>query len=180
MALFLTKKLSFIPHLQYLKDKYSKAPNLLRVIAYKDWGTEQLTLLKLYRILIRSKIEYGCYIYVAARKSYLKSLHTVHREGLRLLLGVFRTSPVENLYSELYELPLKLIFTKLALQYYIKMKSLPTKQAYDSIFNLKQKTLFDEKEKAIKPFGLCMKYIQQYTDISCMNMQPISCVQTKH
>ena len=108
---------NFIPHLQYLKDKCSKALKLLHVIAHKDCGADQQTLLKLYRILIRSKINYGCSIYVAARKSYLNSLNTVDYERLRLIFGAFKTSPLESLYSEAYELPLKLRFTKLALQY---------------------------------------------------------------
>ena len=78
------KKLSFIPHIQYLKEKCCKILKLLRVIAHKDWDADQHTLLKLYRILFRSKIDSGCFIYGAARKSYLKSLQTVH-EGLELV-----------------------------------------------------------------------------------------------
>ena len=50
-------KSSFIPHIQYLKEKCCKTLKLLRVIAHKDWGADQHTLLKLYRILIRSKID---------------------------------------------------------------------------------------------------------------------------
>ena len=50
-ALFLIKKI-FIPHIQYLKDKCNKTLKLLRIIAHKDWGADQHTLLKLYRTLI--------------------------------------------------------------------------------------------------------------------------------
>ena len=170
LGIIFDKKLSFIPHLEYLRDKCSKAMKLLRVIAHTDWGADQQTLLKLYRTLIRSKIDYGCYIYGATRKSYLKSLNTVHHEGLRLVLGAFRTSPVESLYSEAYEPPLKLRFTKLGLQYYTKIKSLPTNPAHDCIFNPKQQTLFNQKEKAIKTFGLRMKPILEEADISLTNI----------
>ena len=144
------RKLSFIPHIKYIKDKCNKTLKLLRIIAHTDWGADFQTLLKLYRTLIRSKIDYGCYVYGAARKSYLKTLNTVHHEGLRLILGAFRTSPVESLYSEAYEPPRKLRFTKLGLQYYSKIKSLPINPAHDCIFNSKHQTLFNEKEKAIK------------------------------
>ena len=152
------KKLSFIPHFQYLKEECSKTLKLLRVIAHKDWGADQHTLLKLYRILIRSKIDYGCFIHGAARKSYLKSLQTVLHEGLRLVLGAFRTSPVESLSSVAYKLLLKLRFTKLGLQYNSKLKSLPSNLAYDSTFNPKQQNLFEQREKTIKSFGLRMKH----------------------
>ena len=131
---FFNKKLSFIPHIQYLKEKCSKMLKLLWVIAHKNWGADQHTLLKLYRISICPKIDYSCFIYGVARKSYLKSLQTVYHEGLRVILGAFRTSPVEILYSEAYEPPLKHRFTKLGLQYYSKLKSLPFDSAYDCTF----------------------------------------------
>ena len=112
LSFIFDKKLSFIPHIQYLKDKCNKTLKLLCIIAHKDRGADQHTLLKLYRTLIRSKIDYGCFIYGAARKTYFKPLNTVHHEGLRLTLGAFRTSPVESLYSEAYEPPLKLRIIK--------------------------------------------------------------------
>ena len=52
------RKLSFIPHIKLLKDKCTKALNLLRVLAHTSWGADQETLLHLYRSLIRSKLDY--------------------------------------------------------------------------------------------------------------------------
>ena len=170
LGIIFYRKLSFIPHIQYMKDKCNKTLKLLRIIAHTDWGADFQTLLKLYRTLIGSKIDYGCYVYGAARKSYLKTLNTVHHEGVRFILGAFHTSPVESLYSEAYEPPLKLRFTKLGLQYYSKIKSLPTNPAHDCIFNSKHQTLFNVKEKAIKTFGLRMKPILENANISIKNI----------
>ena len=55
---------------------------------------------KLYRSLVRSKLDYGCIIYGSARKLYLQMLDPIHNQGLRLALGAFRTSPVASLYVE--------------------------------------------------------------------------------
>ena len=55
LGVIFDKKLSFISHIQYLKEKCSKTLKLFRVITHKDWGAYQHTLLKLYRILIRFK-----------------------------------------------------------------------------------------------------------------------------
>ena len=109
-------------------------------------------------------------IYGVARKSHLKSLQTVHLEGLRLVFGPFRTSPEESLYSEAYEPLLNLKFKKLGLQYYSKLKLLPSNPAYDSTFNPKLQNLFEQREKTIKTFGLCMKYTREDTDISLTNI----------
>ena len=65
-----------------------------------SWGADRTTLLKLYRSLVRSKLDYGCIIYGSARKSYLQMLDSIHNQGLGLALGAFRTSPVASLYVD--------------------------------------------------------------------------------
>ena len=118
LGVIFDRKLSFIPHINYLKAKCHKALQLLRVVVYTYWGADKATLLKLYRSLVRSKLDYGCFIYGSARKSYLRCLDSIHHLGLRLALGALRTSPVESLYVEANEALLSLRREKLALQYY--------------------------------------------------------------
>ena len=55
LGVIFDRKLSFIPHINYLKAKCHKALQLLRVVAHTDWGADKSTLLKLYRSLVRSK-----------------------------------------------------------------------------------------------------------------------------
>ena len=112
------------------------------------------TLTKSYRCLIRSKLDYGCFIYGAARKSYLRELETIHHLGLCIALGAFTTSPIESLFIEANETPFSLRRYKLALQYYIKLISCPQKAAYNCIMETRYKNLFENKEKVIKPFNL--------------------------
>jgi len=102
------RKLSFILHLQQLKEKCLKAINLLRVAAHTSWGADQQTLLHLYRSLIRSKLDYGCILYGSARPSYLKILDPIHNNALRLCLGAFRTFPAVSLCVQATESPLSL------------------------------------------------------------------------
>ena len=94
------RKLSFIFHIKYPKAKCLKALNLLKVLCHTSWGADRTTLLKLYRSLVRSKLDYGCIIYGSARKSYFQMLDPIHNQGLRLALGAFRTSSVASLYVE--------------------------------------------------------------------------------
>ena len=103
LGLIFDKKLSFIPHIKYLKAKCLKALNILKVLSHTTWGADRLTLLHLYRYLIRSKLDYGSIVYGSARKSYSAMLDPIHHQGLRLALGAFRTSPTASLYVEAYE-----------------------------------------------------------------------------
>ena len=129
------RKLSFIPHIKYLRTKCNKTIQLLRTIAYTNRRGSKKTLLKLYRSLIRSRHDYGCFIYGAARKTCLKELNTIHHQGLRLALGAYSTSPIESLYTDADEPPLTLRREKLALQYSTKLKFCPSNPAYDCTFN---------------------------------------------
>ena len=126
--------------------------HLLRTIAHTNWGGSKEILLKLYRSVIRLKLGYSCFIYGAARKTYLKELNTIHHQGLRLALGAYSTSPIESLYTEADEPRLTLRREKLALQYSTKLKSCPSNPAFDCPFNPKYKQHFERKEKNNKTF----------------------------
>ena len=54
LGILFDRKLSFIPHIKYLKAKCLKALNLLKVLSHTSWGADRTTLLKLYRSLVRS------------------------------------------------------------------------------------------------------------------------------
>jgi len=141
------KKLSFLPHLHYLKNKCTKALNLLRVVAHTSWGADQQSLLHLYRSLVRSKLDYGCIVYGSARGSYLQMLDPIQNHALRLCLGAYRTSPSSSLRVLANE-PLY-IRRKLFIQYCLKLSSSPQNPTYNTVFNCKFKDLFEQKPNQI-------------------------------
>ena len=170
LGVIFDRKLIFIPHIKYLKAKCHKALQLLRVVAHTDWGADKSTLLKLYRSLVRSKLDYGCFIYGSARKSYLRCLDSIHHLGLRLALGALRTSPVESLYVEANEAPLSLRREKLALQYFTKLQSCPSNPAFDCTINPKYQECFARKESAIPTFGIRLKSVLENSGFSNNNV----------
>ena len=104
--------------------------------------------------MIRSKLDYGCIVYGSARPSYIKRLDTVHNQGLRLCLGVFRTSPVQSLYVEANEPPLDMRRTRLSLQYGVKLMSNEGNPAYSAVFQSDIVATYEANERVIKPLGL--------------------------
>jgi hypothetical protein len=115
------------------------------------------TLLKLYRSLIRSKLDYGSVVYGSARKTYLQMLDTIHHQGLRLVLGAFRTSPVESLYAEAGEPSLHLRRKKLSLQYATRISSNSKNPANKNIFKPSYTEKIVNKPKEIKQLGLRLR-----------------------
>ena len=162
LGLIWDTKLSFEPHSKYLKAWCQKSLNVLKVLSRTEWGADQTTLLKLYRSLVRSKLDYGCLVYGSASKTALAKLDPVHNQGLRLSLGAFRSSPVESLYVEVHEPPLEIRRDKLALQHVLKLKANPENPAYDVVFNPKHQELYKDKESATHSFGIhCKKLLKE-------------------
>ena len=154
LGVIFDQKLNFKAHIQQLKTSCQKALNVLKVVAHTDWGADKKTLLHLYRALVRSKLDYGCIVYGAARTSYLKVLDPIHHQGLRLCLGAFRTTPVHSLYAEAEEPSLHNRRLKLSLNYFIKLYSEPLNPAYDCVFNPISLEKFEANPQSIRPLGV--------------------------
>ena len=126
--------LTFKNHIQYLKTSCQKALDILHVVGHTVWGADRIVLLRLYRPLVRSKLDYRCIVYGSARRSILKQLDPIHHQGLRIALGAFRTSPAQSLCTEAHEPSLNTRRLKLSLNYVLKLKSLPENPAYSCVF----------------------------------------------
>ena len=153
LGLIWDNKLNFRAHIDYLKKKCIKALDLLKVVSHTVWGSDTKTLIKLYKSLVLSKLDYGAIVYMSASNVYLKKLDVVHNQGLRLCLGAFKSSPVESLYAEAFELPLEERRYEAAIKYALKVKANPDNAAYPSIFNPQFRHLFQD-ESVTDPFGI--------------------------
>ena len=171
LGILFDRKLSFIPHIKYLKTKCLKALNLLKVLSHTSWGADRTTLLKLYRSLVPSKLDYGCIIYGSARKSYLQMLDPIHNQGLRLALGAFRTSPVTSLYVEADEPSLYSRREKLSLQYAVRLAANPSNPAHEVTFPPNYVNLYEQKPKAIKSFGIRISPLLESANIKPQNIE---------
>ena len=103
LVLIWDTKLTFEPHIKHLKAWCQKSLNILKVLSRTEWGADRTILLKLYRSLVISKLDYSCIVYGSAAKTSLVKLDLVNNHGLRLSLGAFCSSPVESLYVEAHE-----------------------------------------------------------------------------
>ena len=122
---------------------------------------------------MRSKLDYGCFVYGSARKSYLKILDAGHHQGLRLCLGAFKTSPVDSLYTEADEPSLENRCIKLGLQYATKLRAYPSNPAYNCVFDPMYENIFEKHPNKIPSFGIRMKPHIEALDIDLDTIAPV-------
>jgi hypothetical protein len=70
------------PHINYIKERCISGVNLLKSISHHHWGADRKILLKLYRALVLSKLDYGCILYDTCAKSYLDKLNVIQNNCL--------------------------------------------------------------------------------------------------
>nr|CAH7750976.1 unnamed protein product [Callosobruchus chinensis] len=159
------ERLTWKQHIRGLVHSCQKALNILKCLANKHWGSDGKTLLSLYRSLIRSKIDYGCIAYASASPSTLKQLDTLHNSALRLILGAFRTTPVDSLYCESGEAPLHSRRQILSLAHAAKVKSNPRHPVYKKISPSRSTTFNCRLYR--KPFHVrIQQYLQEINQFS--------------
>ena len=93
------RKLYGKKHIEDLRRKCTKAMNISKVVAYTHWGSDRLTMLRIYKSLIRSKIDYGLQFYQSAKCNILKLLGPIHNAAIRLCTGAFKSSPIGSLFQ---------------------------------------------------------------------------------
>ncbi|GBN63193.1 putative RNA-directed DNA polymerase from transposon X-element [Araneus ventricosus] len=153
LSLLLDKKLTFKSHVNHLKRKCTLSMNIVKMLSSSWYGAESSSLLKIYRALIRSKLDYGSAIYGSPSKSTLRPLDTIHNQVLRLSLGAFRTSPILSLYILCNEPSLELRRERLAINLFFKIKSDDSHPSHYNVINPKYGTLFSFRPSFTPTFG---------------------------
>ena len=164
------RKLTYKTHIYDLKDRCMSALNILKVISHQTWGADRSTKLRLYRSLIRSKLDYGCFIYGLAGEKDLRRLSVVQNSALRLCLGAFCTSPIVSLEVEANEPPMDIRRKRLAMLYAIKVKANPTNPAYKCLFENNQ--INYDVDSLIPPLGIHIKPLLEQNAIGFNDIAP--------
>lgn len=134
LGMYFDHRMTWKIHISNLRKECHKRINLLKILSHQKWGADKEMLLKIYRTLIRSKLDYGCIIYSSAKKYLLSQIDAIHNMGIRIASGAFKTSPVSSLLCEASEPPLDLRRKQFTLKYTIKLSTNPKNPTYPHIF----------------------------------------------
>ena len=135
LGLYFDQRLRFRDHIERIRQKTIKRLNLVKCISNFHWEAYRETLIRIYRAVVRSKIDYGSQIYATASNHILERLDAVHNEAIRVCTGAFKSSPVASLYVESGEPLLEYRRNQLISQHYVRMKRLPNMPVFQAILN---------------------------------------------
>lgn len=178
LGLILDKKLYWKSHIQGLVTQCKKRLDIIRCLSNLNWGADREVLIRLYKALIQSKIDYGSEIYASARQSHLKALDSVQTTGLRLASGAFRTSPYLSLCCETGVPPVRYRSMQSLINYGIRIKAQPNHPCYSTIFSEIGKRKYALRNTITRPVGVRLKETLQKFNIELPSVYPYNTYET--
>ena len=171
LSMIFDQRLYWRDHVEYLRGKCTKSLNLLKCLSHTDWGSDRLSLMRIYRATTRSQLDYGSQIYASATQHILKKLNSIHNLAIRLSTGAFRSSPVLSLMAESGDMSLADRRDQLCNQQYTRQHRLPdSPSTQTTIDNNHAENFIDSKHS--KPFGIHTRDIMRKLNYSCFPIIP--------
>ena len=72
LGLYWDRTLTWNAHISQLNEKAVKSLNIVRTLSGHTWGADRETLMRVYRMVIRPKLDYGCIVCGAASETLLR------------------------------------------------------------------------------------------------------------
>lgn len=146
LGMILDKKLTWVPHITKLKTECLNRINIIKALSSTRHGATKTCLIKIYKTIIQSTLDYGSVLYDGANKNILKSIESVLNSASRLCLGAFRTSPIPSLLVEMGEVSLRDRRKFLCMKYASSISAVPQNPAFAKIKNYNQNTNYRKRE----------------------------------
>ena len=158
-------RLNWKEHISNLKRSCLKSLNILRCIAHKRWGADRATLIRLYMMLVKPKIDYGSEAYSSATAAVLDRITPVHNAAIRTAVGAFRSSPLLSLYAESGVKPLSTYREVKMLNTYLRILANPTHPLHETAAEYEEMEEEDEWEPSSKGYLERVKILRRTVDI---------------
>lgn len=163
-------KHTWTTHINELSTECKKRLNIIKALWCANWGADQESLIRVYRALIRSKIDYGSIFYGSANPRTLKKLETIQNTALQLCLEPFKTTPVTSILAESQEKPLELRRMELSIIYATDALSSSLNPMYSKLSNNINISPYQTHPRLHKPLKIRLGEYLQSTGIKLITI----------
>ena len=123
LGVIFDNQLTWRSHVEYVNKKCLQRLHLMRSFAGTSWGANKKCQLTIYRVLIRSVIDYGAIAYDSAAKTHKKLIQSIQNKALKICTGAMRGTSADALQVECGEAPLQVRRMRQQLEYALKILS---------------------------------------------------------
>ena len=170
--------LTWNAHINMLKTECTARLNIMRALSGTTWGADRESLMKIYTVMIRSKISYGGQALQAACPTNLQKLEVIQNTALRIATGAWRNTCIPALQVEANLMPLKIYLEAQNLKHYYKIKAFgQSHPVHSQIFNdmrIQDKIWTPAAYK--KPFALRAEELVRIWNLTDFNVPQISMI----
>lgn len=149
LGINLDSRLTWNIHISFLRTKCSQAMYILQALSSTEWGGDPIILSMLYKAIIRSKMEYGAFLFGSAAPSRLKKLDVLQNQALRYILGAIKTTPIVAMEAEAKIPPLQLRRIYLTQKYCTRLASWTNRKLILSFSNISRNWRFIPSKKPL-------------------------------
>ncbi|XP_045452977.1 uncharacterized protein LOC123662136 [Melitaea cinxia] len=171
--------LEIVDHYKYLGlwlDKSLRWSKHINEIS-SQWGIHPRHLRRLYTSLVRSKLDYCCFLYDNSAQIHLKKLNLIQNQFLRIIGGFIKSTAVHVMESELHIEPLLFRRYYLAGKFWLKCKSTANSEIIRLVEELKYacQSLYwrNKKKPLLITIHECLKenYVKASSNLDMFNLQ---------
>ncbi|XP_022828405.1 uncharacterized protein LOC111357833 [Spodoptera litura] len=108
LGVILDSRMSGVDHVDAVVKRCERSVCVLRALAGVWWGAHPYTLKLIYNALVRSVMDYCCFLIAPCNKEAFKKLDSIQAKCLRIIIGAMKSSPINALQVECAEPPLDL------------------------------------------------------------------------
>lgn len=135
LGVWFDSKLTWQRNIESIYKSSIQRINIIKILSSRSWGSEENTLMTVYKAMVRSKLEYGCAVFDSAKTKILQKLQVIQNTCIRIITGAFRTSPVISLHALSGILPLDYRRKQYTISLTSKICSSPQHPLYNSIIH---------------------------------------------
>ena len=118
------KRLTWNQHVQRAESKARRKLNIMRKLAGTAWGANEKILKQVYQSTVRPHLEYGASAWMTTSQTHQNTLGRVQNQGLRIITGSMRSTPITKMEEITGLPPLKTRWNSKAMVQCTKIKAL--------------------------------------------------------
>jgi hypothetical protein len=127
LGLYIDPKLNWQHHVQIMANRGRSTIRGINILGNSVRGIDILSWRRVYNALVVPVMTYGVPVWYTGirQKKHMKLLQTAQYEGIRKLLGVFKTTPLEPLHNLTGIPPISYLLDKLLTAYTRRLRAMP-------------------------------------------------------